>query len=237
MQVRSEGLEALFLELVRHHHAAVAHEAGHVGGLAPRRRGHIHDAFTVLGRQGHDGEERGRPLHHVVAAHVLGGGPDRHLRLVDHKPRLRPLADGVQVHTPGDERRRELPAAGPQGVCPERDGALVLAGLQELQQLGRGKHVEVLAHEEVVVVVHGHDVAPQLREVILARPALLPQGLEVAEDLHDLPDAALGAAEVQACGCGLKLPHPNLQPDPAWRTPPAPPVLRVLVLVLAVRVV
>ncbi len=49
---------------------------------------HVYNLLALLRSQGHDWEEGGRSLQHIVPCHILWGGTNRYIALVHHEANL-----------------------------------------------------------------------------------------------------------------------------------------------------
>ena len=91
LKIGSKRLDSLFVGIVRHEKAVVLHYGTDVSAFATGSCCHIQNTFTWLRCKSHDGQEGGRTLQHVVACHVFGRCPDRHLAVEHHDAHLHKL--------------------------------------------------------------------------------------------------------------------------------------------------
>ena len=172
VQVADDRVETLAVGVVGHQAAGVLHQGGDVAGLAAGRRAHVEHLLVLLGRERHHGQHTGRALQHVVAGQVLGRGADRHLRLVDDKADLGPLANRIQVDAAVDERLGEVASTRLQRIRANGDRTLHFVRLEQLDHLAQREQAEQLVDEELVVRVVQTQIGSQLVHVVLTRPCL-----------------------------------------------------------------
>ena len=116
VDVRDEGLDTRFPDLIRNERAGVLHQRGDVRRLAAGSRRHVEDPLALLRRERHAREERGCTLEDVMARHILRRGANGNLRLEHHEADLAPLADRIEIHPTIDQRRGEVAATGLETV-------------------------------------------------------------------------------------------------------------------------
>jgi hypothetical protein len=181
VDVTDQTLGTLLAGIVGEDASSVLHQGSQMRCLTTGRSGHIEHALVLLGRKGHDGEERGRSLQNVVTSEVLGSGTKRHLGVEDLQANLGPLADGLELNTTVDERLRELATMCAEGVGADDNGAGRLVGLEESKGLAGREQTKELVCEELGVAVVGADVLQQLGAVLGPAATRLGQVLEVVE--------------------------------------------------------
>lgn len=181
VDVTDQTLGTLFACVVGEDAARVLHQRSQMRRLTTGSSGHVEHALVLLGRQGHDGQERRRSLQDVVAGQVLGRGTERDVGVEDLQTDLGPLADGLELDATVDERLGELTAMCAEGVCADDDGTGRLVGLEEGKGLAGREQAEELVCEELGVAVVRADVLEQLRAVLGPVAARLSEVLEVVE--------------------------------------------------------
>lgn len=135
VDVRRQTLRSSLVQLVREDDTRVLHERCHVCGLASRSTSHVEHALAGLRSERNDGEERRGSLEHVVTRKVLWGSTDWYATLEDLQTNVRPLADGLEVHTAVDQSLREVPSASAQGVCSDSNWTGDFVGFEEFNGL------------------------------------------------------------------------------------------------------
>lgn len=140
--------------------------------LSSGGRGHVENALVLLRGQGHDGQERGGSLKHIMSSQVLGCSSDWNRRVEDLESDLAPLANRVQVDSTVDQCLGELTTTGLQSVGTNSDGSGHLVGLKEFDRLRDGENVKELLHEVFVVAIVQAKILEQLRDVVVARSVL-----------------------------------------------------------------
>eukprot|EP00760_Papus_ankaliazontas_P034653 PhM_4_TR7342/c0_g1_i1/m.46990 len=186
LDVREESLAAGSGDIVGEDDTGVLHQGADVRRLATGGGGEVQHLLPGLWVQRDHREERHGGLDHVVPRKVLKRGTNGNLGVEDLHANVAPLLQCLNVHTARGEGLRKVAALCLECVHTQRQRAVAFVGLDELNHLFRGKHVEELAHEEVVVVVQTHQVALQKANVLWALRALLTLLFEVLQHAHNL---------------------------------------------------
>lgn len=86
-----------------------------------------------------------------MTSEILRRSSNGNGRIVDLQTKLAPVGQGIQVHTAVDESLGEITTTGLQRVGTNNQRTIALVGLQPLQALLGGEHVEEVLDQLLIV--------------------------------------------------------------------------------------